>query len=141
MTCSWRIVLQTLYRQAPYIFMTHKVLKSKMATWAHDVCDVHGASSAGKVLLYMYIYRVFNAWGMGPQSFLYENHSECYRKHPSRSWPVLFTLTYFWFLHTLFYSKIKVVAIVVFLRKLYHRPLFSYICFKIIVVWRMVIPC
>ena len=31
----------------PYISVTHKVLKScksKMATLAHDVCDVHGAS-------------------------------------------------------------------------------------------------
>ena len=32
----------------PYIFVTHKVLEScgsKMATLAHDVCDVHGDSS------------------------------------------------------------------------------------------------
>ena len=35
----------------PYISVTHKVLKScksKMATLAHDVCDVHGASSLYK---------------------------------------------------------------------------------------------
>ena len=32
----------------PYISVAHKALKSrrsKMAIWAHDVCDVHGASS------------------------------------------------------------------------------------------------
>ena len=43
-----------------YISVTHKVLKScrsKMATLAHDVCDVHGASSLYiKKFFYIYIY-------------------------------------------------------------------------------------
>ena len=47
----------------PYIYVTHKALKScrsKMVTWAHDVYDVHEASPLYKktfseVLLYMYI--------------------------------------------------------------------------------------
>ena len=46
--------------------MTHKVLKScrsTIATWAHDVYDVHEASSlykkpVGEVLLYMYMYNI-----------------------------------------------------------------------------------
>ena len=29
------------------------------------------------------------------QSFPYENHRKCYKKLTLRSWPVLFTLTYF----------------------------------------------
>ena len=36
------------WKYIPYISETRKVLKScrsKMATWTHDVCDVHGASS------------------------------------------------------------------------------------------------
>ena len=32
------------------------------------------------------------------QPFSYENHSECYKKLVSRSWPMLFTLSFF-FLH------------------------------------------
>ena len=53
----------------PYISVTQKVLKScrsKMATLAYDVCDVHGASSlyiqtcpVGKVLFYMYMYNIY----------------------------------------------------------------------------------
>ena len=52
--CVKFILLWTLNRQVKIytiyicISVTHKVLKScrsKMATWAHDVCDVHGASS------------------------------------------------------------------------------------------------
>ena len=43
------IALQTLNTQKyiPYIYVTHKLLKScrsKMATLEHDVCDVHRAS-------------------------------------------------------------------------------------------------
>ena len=50
--------------------MTHKVLKScrgKMATLAHDVCDVHGASSLYiKTCLYKQsLYRVFPTGGGG----------------------------------------------------------------------------
>ena len=44
--CDKFIVLQILNTQyIPYIFVTHKVLKScssKIATLAHDICDVHG---------------------------------------------------------------------------------------------------
>ena len=48
----------------PYISVTYKVLKScrsKMATWAHDVYDVHEASSLYKTcwwssFIYIYIY-------------------------------------------------------------------------------------
>ena len=54
---------------------------------------------------------------------------ECYKKLASRLWPVLFTLTDFLLLHTLFCSvaKYKVNAIAIFLSKLEHRPLSSYI--------------
>ena len=39
---------------------------------------------------------------MGPkQYFPYENHRECYKKLAWRSWPVLFTLTDFFLIHTL----------------------------------------
>ena len=50
MFMAWFIVLRTLNRQVKIytiynISVTHKVLKScrsKIATLAHDVCDVHG---------------------------------------------------------------------------------------------------
>ena len=41
------------------------------------------------------------------QSFPYENHGECYKKLSSRLWPMLFTLTNFSLLHTLFSSVAK----------------------------------
>ena len=34
------------------------------------------------------------------QSFSYESHCKCYKKLASRSWPVLFTTTYFFVIHT-----------------------------------------
>ena len=34
------------------------------------------------------------------QSFPYENHFKCYGKLTSRSWPVLFAITYFVLMHT-----------------------------------------
>ena len=47
--------------------MTHKVLKScrsKMATWAHDVCDVHGASSLYIKICWQssFIYYMYNMY-------------------------------------------------------------------------------
>ena len=39
--------------------------------------------------------------GQSYQSFLYENHYECYKRFASRSSLVLFTLTYFFLIHTL----------------------------------------
>ena len=44
------------------------------------------------------------------QSFPYQNHCECYKKLASRSWSVLFTLTYFFLIHTLSPSAGKVVT-------------------------------
>ena len=47
--------------------MTHKVLKScrsKMATLAHDICDVHGASSLYIKTCWKSLYRVFPTVGM-----------------------------------------------------------------------------
>ena len=41
------------------------------------------------------------------QSFPYENHCKCYRKLTSRSWPVLFAITYFFLCILLFRFKIK----------------------------------
>ena len=41
---------------------------------------------------------------LATQSFPFANHCECYKKVASRSWPVLFTLTDFFLLHTLFSS-------------------------------------
>ena len=56
----------------PYIYVTHKSCRSKMATLEHDVCDVHGASSSLYVMCTLYIktywqgfYRVFPTRGMG----------------------------------------------------------------------------
>ena len=43
----------------------------------------------------------------GEQSIPYENHYDYYKKLASRSWPVLFTLTNFFLLHTLFSSAAK----------------------------------
>ena len=76
-----------------------------------------------------------NAWRY--QSFPYGNHCECYKKFASRSRPMLFTLTGFFLLHTLFsfVVKQKIVAIAIFLSKLDHRPLFSYLYYKTILVW------
>ena len=66
------------------------------------------------------------------QSFTYENHCKSYRKLVSRSRPVLFTLTYF------FSYTEKVVAIIVFLRKLDHRLLSNHICYEAALVWGLV---
>ena len=54
---------------------------------------------------------------------------------------MLFTFTDFFLLHTLFSSveKYKVVAIAVFLSKLEHRPLFSYLYYETILVWGLVL--
>ena len=41
------------------------------------------------------------------QSFPYENHFKCYGKLTSRSWPVLFAITYFFLCILLFRFKIK----------------------------------
>ena len=70
------------------------------------------------------------------QSFPYENHCECYKKLASRLWPLLFTLTYYFLLHTLssHAAKEKVVVITVFLSKLDHRTLFNYIYYGTILV-------
>ena len=74
------------------------------------------------------------------QSFPYENHCKCYKKLAWRLWPVLFTLTDFFLLHTLSSStgKKKVVLIAVFLSKLDHRPLFNDIYYETILVWGFV---
>ena len=62
--CDKFIVLQTLNTQyIPYISVTHKVFKScrsKMATSAHDICDVHGSFS----LMAKFI-QGFPYWGVG----------------------------------------------------------------------------
>ena len=86
--CSWEILLSLglikhvhdvinfLYykhwtekwKYIPYISVTHKVLKScrsKMATLAHDVCNVHGASSLFIKTFWQSLYRVFPTKGMG----------------------------------------------------------------------------
>ena len=67
--CDRFIVLQTLNTQyIPYISVTHKVLKScrsKMATLAHDVCDVHGAFLLYVKTCWQSLYRVFPTGGMG----------------------------------------------------------------------------
>ena len=80
---KWKYIL--------YISVTHKVLKScrsKMSTLAHDVCDVHGASSLYMktcwqssliyvityIYIYIYIYMVYiytgfsllGRWGESP---------------------------------------------------------------------------
>ena len=47
------------------------------------------------------------------QSFPFENQWECYRKLALRLWPMLFTLTYFFLIHTLpsFAGKLKVAVV------------------------------
>ena len=73
---------------------------------------------------------------MQVQSFPYENHCECYKKLASRSWPVLFTLTYFFlYMHSpLLLENGKVVAIAIFLTKLDHIQLFNDIYYETILV-------
>ena len=73
--CAWCdkfIVVQTLNRQVKiytiYISVTHKVLKScrsKMATLAHDVCDVHRASLLYIKTCWQSLYSVFPTGKMG----------------------------------------------------------------------------
>ena len=60
-------------------------------------------------------------------SFQYENHCDSYKKLASRSWPMLFTLTYFFLMHILSSSagKEKVAVITVFLSKLDGRSMFN----------------
>ena len=60
------------------------------------------------------------------QSFPYEHHCECYKKLASWSWPVLFALTNFFLIHTVFFWwKIKTFFVMaVFLSKLDLTPLF-----------------
>ena len=56
------------------------------------------------------------------QSFLYENHWECWKKLTSRSWPIQCTLTYFFLINTLLFCwKIKYFIITVFLSKIDYR--------------------
>ena len=59
------------WKYIPYIFVTHKVLKScriKMATLAHDVCDVHGASLLYIKTCWQCLYRVFLTGQTGESS-------------------------------------------------------------------------
>ena len=56
------------WKYIPCISVTHKVLKScrsKMATLAHDVCDVHGASSLYIKSRWQSLYKVFRTGGWG----------------------------------------------------------------------------
>ena len=62
--------------------------------------------------------------------------SECYKKLASISWPVLFTLNYFFLIHTL--SSSAAVVIAAFLSKLDHRPLFNYIYYETILMRELV---
>ena len=57
-----------MWKYTPYISVTHKVLKScrsKMATLAHDVCDVHGASLLYIKTYWQGLYRVCPTGRMG----------------------------------------------------------------------------
>ena len=75
------------------------------------------------------------------QPFSYENHCKCYKKLSSRSWPVLFTPTNFFFLYT--YSPLlpknkKLLWLLFFLSNKNHRPLFNDIYYETILVWGLV---
>ena len=59
------------------------------------------------------------------QFFPCANYCECYKRLPSRSWSMLFTLTIFSFTYTLPVCA-KIIVIAVFLSKLNHRTLFNY---------------
>ena len=74
------------------------------------------------------------------QSFSHENHCKCYKKLTSRSWPMLFTLAYFFFF---FYihssaSKIKGCYECCFPQQLWPQALFNYTYYKTILVWGLV---
>ena len=65
--------------------------------------------------------------------FPYENQCECYKNLASRSWPMLFTLNYFFlYIHSpyLLENK-KLLWSSVFLSKLDYRPLFNYIYYEV----------
>ena len=49
----------------------------------------------------------FLQYSGAPAVFSKENHCECYKKLVSRSWPVLFTFTYFFLIYTLYSSAGK----------------------------------
>ena len=60
------------------------------------------------------------------QSFSYENLCESYKKFASRSWPILFTLSYFFLcIHSPLLLENEVVLIDISLSKLDRRPLFN----------------
>ena len=63
------------------------------------------------------------------QSSPYENHCKCYKKLTSRSWPMLYTLTYF------FSYTYKSCCDRCFPQQI---TLFNYICYKTILVWKLV---
>ena len=71
-------------------------------------------------------------------SFSYKNLCECYKKLTSRSWPKLFTLTYYFFyIHFPFLlENKKIVVLAVFLCKLVldHRPPYNDIYYKTILM-------
>ena len=85
---------------------------------------------------YSFFRTKFQTHCQGYQSFPYENHYDYYKKLASRTWTVLFTLTYFsiFFLIHAVCWKIKIVVIVVFLSKLDHRPLFNDIYYNTILL-------
>ena len=73
--------------------------------------------------------------------FLMKINCECYKKLASRSWPMLFTLIYFFFLniHYLVLLQNKnFVVISVFRSKLDHWLLFNFVHCKTILVWGLV---
>ena len=64
----------------------------------------------------------------------FQNHCECYKKLASKLWPLLFTLTYFFFyIHSPRLWQ-NIVVITVFLSKLDHKTLFNYIYYGSILV-------
>ena len=74
------------------------------------------------------------------QSFPYENHSQFTKSSHQDRGPCCLHLPIFFIIHTLSSSagRWKVVVVAVFLSKVYRRTLFNYICYRIILVWRLV---
>ena len=72
-----------------------------------------------------------------PKSCLFHMKiTECYKKLASRLWLVLFTLTYFYlYIDSPFLMESNCCCDYCFLSKLDHRPLFSDINYKTILVW------
>lgn len=69
--------------------------------------------------------------------FLYENHCECNLKLASRLWPVPFTLMFFFlYKHSRLPPENKKLLFdyCFFFSKLYHRAMFSYLCYETIQV-------